>query len=184
MTYTSEYPIISVTVDAVVFRNSIEDGGKCDVLVIRRKNEPFKDYIALPGGFLNPDETAERAAIRELNEETGVTGSQIRTMEALSTRSAPGRDPRGPVVSLPYCMVVPWYTKPKAGDDASEAFWLNVKEAVKADWAFDHAEIFGEAVKKFVKDFMLEDMMASPLTKQERIQRIRDRAAKLPKGPL
>ena len=59
---------IFVTVDAVVFR----EGGQQEILLIRRKNEPFKDCWALPGGFVDENEDLEAAAIRELEEETSV----------------------------------------------------------------------------------------------------------------
>jgi 8-oxo-dGTP diphosphatase len=154
MTYTSEFPIISVTVDAVVFRVSHVGPVQAEVLVIRRKNDPYKGFTALPGGFLNPDETAEQAALRELEEETGVSGA--RRIVALSTRSHPGRDPRGPVVSLPYAMSVPWATYPKAGDDASEAFWMPIDVAKKVTWAFDHKKIFDEAVSKHLRDLLID----------------------------
>lgn len=182
MTYTSEFPIINVTVDAVVVRVSNIGHVQAEVLVIRRKNEPYKGKIALPGGFLNPDETAEQAALRELKEETGVVGAD--KIAALSTRSHPGRDPRGPVVTLPYFMTVPWATYPVAGDDASEAFWMPLAEAKQTDWAFDHKDIFTEAVQKHVKSLLADAIFGDYVSKEERIQSIRDRAATLPDGPL
>lgn len=144
--FTSEYPIINVTVDVVALRSLFKEQ-RTDVLVIRRKDEPFKDSLALPGGFLNVDETAEAGALRELSEETGVQPGWVRSMSALPVRSQPGRDPRGPTISLPYVITVPANTEPVAGDDASEAFWMPLKEAARAEWAFDHGEILGSAIQ-------------------------------------
>ena len=144
--FTSEYPIINVTVDVVALRTFFEDQ-RTDVLVIRRKDDPFKGALALPGGFLNVDETAETGALRELREETGVQPGWVRSMSALPVRSEPGRDPRGPTISLPYVLTVPTNTEPVAGDDASEAFWMPLKEAALSEWAFDHGKILGTAVE-------------------------------------
>ena len=144
--FTSEYPIINVTVDVVAVRTLFENE-RADVLVIRRKEDPYAGALALPGGFLNIDETAEQGALRELREETGVTGPFIRSMAPLPVRTEPGRDPRGPTISLPYVITVPASTEPVAGDDASEAFWMPLTEAAHNEWAFDHGKILATAVE-------------------------------------
>lgn len=72
--YTYKYPHPSVTTDCVIFGF---DGTKLQMLLIERGIEPYKGRWAFPGGFLHPDETAEEGALRELQEETGLTGAYI-----------------------------------------------------------------------------------------------------------
>ena len=76
MSYTYEYPHFAVTVDNVIF--NLKDPNNPKVLLITRKNEPFKGKLALPGGFLDPeDRSAMSAAIRELKEETNLSMSYM-----------------------------------------------------------------------------------------------------------
>src|SRR5438552_2695628 len=90
MSYTYQYPRPALTVDCILFGF---DGGELKVLLIERTNEPFKQFWALPGGFLDEeDPTIEHAAKRELEEETGLTNV---FMEQLYTFGDIGRDPRG-----------------------------------------------------------------------------------------
>jgi 8-oxo-dGTP diphosphatase len=112
------------------------------VLLIRRKNEPFKGAYALPGGFVDIGETTEAACRREVLEETGVAVGELRLVGVYSD---PSRDPRGHTVSIAYTTLLPRAPSPKAGSDAEEAKWI-------ADWrqlelAFDHAEIIADADK-------------------------------------
>ena len=88
MAYTYEYPRPSVTADCVVITK--EDTPQ--VLLIQRGFEPFKGCWAIPGGFMNMDETTEQCAIRELEEETGLKISDVRQIGAFSKVD---RDPRG-----------------------------------------------------------------------------------------
>ncbi|MBO7636242.1 MAG: NUDIX hydrolase, partial [Paludibacteraceae bacterium] len=74
MSYTYKYPHPAVTTDCVIFSF---DGNDLKVLLIERGNEPYKGYWAFPGGFLNMDENAEQGALRELQEETGLTPNYI-----------------------------------------------------------------------------------------------------------
>jgi len=123
----------SVTVDCVVFDD-------CDrLLLIRRRNAPFAGQFALPGGFIDPGETTEDAARRELREETGL---ETRELRLAGVYSKPGRDPRGWTVSIAY-LVTTDGAVPKAGDDAAEVEF-------RADWrdldlAFDHNVIVRDA---------------------------------------
>src|ERR1700737_4987912 len=93
--YTYDYPRPAVTVDVVIVTRE----GRPRVLLIRRKNEPFRGMWAIPGGFVDMDESLEDAARRELREETGV---RARRLEQLHTFGGPGRDPRGRVISVAY----------------------------------------------------------------------------------
>lgn len=123
MPYTYEYPRPAVTADVVLFTLRAQD---LAVLLIRRGKAPFKGAWALPGGFVDKNEALERAASRELQEETGVTGVGL---EQLATFGDPGRDPRGHTVSVAYFSFVAAETHPLApGDDAADAAWLSLAE--------------------------------------------------------
>ena len=112
------------------------------VLLIRRGNEPFSGAYALPGGFIDPGEKAEDACRRELLEETGLEAGKL---ELLGVYSEPGRDPRGPVVSVAY-VTDEIAGELRGGDDAADAEWV-------IDWrdrelAFDHAQIVADAFER------------------------------------
>lgn len=112
------------------------------VLLIRRKNEPFKGAYALPGGFVDIGETMEVACRREVLEETGLEVSEL---TLVGVYSDPSRDPRGHTVSIAYTTLLPQAPRPKAGSDAEAAEWV-------ADWrkrklAFDHAQLIADAEK-------------------------------------
>ena len=81
MSYTYEYPHPSVTVDLVIFTIANND---LQVLLIRRAGEPFKNRWALPGGFIEIDESLEKAAARELKEEAGVTSVYLEQLDRKS----------------------------------------------------------------------------------------------------
>ena len=132
---------ILVAVDLVIRRGT-------EILFIERANAPFKGRVALPGGFVDPDETVEMAAIRELKEETGV---EITKPKLIGVWSNPHRDPRGRVISVAYFCEVPEGTESICGDDARKTMWLTPDEAWKDDIAFDHRSILLTAINKFVK---------------------------------
>ena len=107
------------------------------ILLVQRKNDPFKGQWAIPGGFVNDEEELEAAAIRELHEETGM---QLPAMKQLHTFGKVGRDPRFRTVSVTYYAFVDAKGhKVKGGDDAADAQWVNVKDI--ATLAFDHKEV-------------------------------------------
>jgi 8-oxo-dGTP diphosphatase len=126
----------SVAADALIVR---EVKGKKQILLVLRANEPYKGMWALPGGFLEYDESGEEAVLREVEEETGLKGSKavLRTV-----RSRPGRDPRGHVISLVYSVNIKGDPEPKGGDDATMAKWFELSSL--PDLAFDHADIIDE----------------------------------------
>ena len=112
------------------------------VLLIRRKNEPFKGAYALPGGFVDIGETVEAACRREVLEEAGVVVGEL---HLVGVYSDPRRDPRGHTVSIAFMTLLPRAPSPKAGSDADAAEW--VKGWRNVDLAFDHAEIIADAEK-------------------------------------
>jgi 8-oxo-dGTP diphosphatase len=140
--YRYEHPRPAVTVDIVLFRQT---AGATQVLLIKRAGDPYRGYFALPGGFLDSRETLEQAALRELQEETGLTGIpliQIHTFSGLD------RDPRGWVISTAFSAVIvdPIAQQVHAGSDAEEANWFDIQEL--PDLAFDHQLIIQTAASK------------------------------------
>lgn len=116
-----DYENPSVTVDMLIFGiNQTKD--KLKVLLIQRKDHPFIDCWAFPGGFINIDESAYTAACRELKEETGLEDVY---MEQLYTFSQPNRDPRTRVIDIAYMALLP-ETTVTAGDDAKDAAWFDI----------------------------------------------------------
>lgn len=147
MPYTYKYPHPAVTTDCVILTFH---EGKLKVLLIRRGIEPYKGCWALPGGFLRIDESAEEGALRELREETGVTGCSIRQFH---TFSAPGRDPRERVITIAFYALMKWQQATGA-DDAEFADWIPVDTLPKL--AFDHEDIIRMALDTIRKDIFFE----------------------------
>jgi 8-oxo-dGTP diphosphatase len=115
------------------------------VLLIRRAWDPHAGQWALPGGHVDPGETFEQAARRELDEKTGITAP--RTLFELGIWDQPDRDPRGRVISVPYFGVLEDLAEPAAADDATAAEWWPVGVALdELPLAFDHAEILSAAL--------------------------------------
>ena len=140
MPYTYEYPRPSVSVDVIVF--GLDESQKLKLLLIQRANNPYKNYWALPGGFVDMDEDLEDAALRELEEETGVKDLFI---EQLYTFGTPNRDPRGRVISVAYYALVNLSEhKVMASSDANNADWFEIDQLPKL--AFDHERIFKMAI--------------------------------------
>lgn len=136
--YQYEYWRPAVAADNVVYRF---DGKGLQVLLVKRGNDPYKGMWALPGGFMQEDETLKEAALRELKEETGIVP---RYTEELCSCSGVNRDPRDRVISVVYYSFV-HDCEAQAGDDAAEAEWFNIYEL--PELAFDHAEVMQKAVE-------------------------------------
>lgn len=147
---------VAVTVDVVALTVR---GDRLEVLLVRRGEEPFRGCWALPGGFVRDGEDLAAAAARGLAEEAGVDGLAAH-LEQLATYGAPGRDPRGRVVSVAYLAFAPAWQRhirgPRPGGrpeaDAVDARWFPVAdlEPPRADrrLAFDHGGILADGIER------------------------------------
>ncbi|MCB0572508.1 MAG: NUDIX hydrolase [Phaeodactylibacter sp.] len=142
MPYTYEYPRPALTVDCVIF--GLEESSKLKVLLIQRAHDPFMGQWALPGGFVDMEEGLEEAALRELEEETGVRDVFI---EQLYTFGDTERDPRGRVVSVAYFALVNLEKHPvNADSDAKRVEWFQIDQLPRL--AFDHEKILQVAIAR------------------------------------
>ncbi len=130
-----KFRVRPAVVDAVVFN------GRNEVVLIKRGNEPFKGWWAVPGGYVDFDETCEQAAVREVKEETGL---DVKVKRFLGVYSDPKRDVRQTIASVFICEAVGG--KLKGGDDAVEAKWFSVFQLPQL--GFDHPTIIRDALKK------------------------------------
>lgn len=126
-----ETPLLAV--DAIIrFNND-------SIILIRRKNPPFKGQFALPGGFVDIGETVENACIREAKEETNIN---VKILKNIGVFSHPKRDPRGHVVSIAFlCEPITSNEEPKAKDDAAALEIIPLSKVSSLKLAFDHLEI-------------------------------------------
>ncbi len=124
----------ALTVDGIL----MEDG---KILLIKRKNPPFRGKYALPGGFVEYGESTESAVVREIQEETGLKTEVVRL---IGVYSDPERDPRGHTVTVAY-EVKRIGGELRGGDDASEAEFFEIEKL--PELAFDHERIINDAVK-------------------------------------
>lgn len=138
--FVYEYPRPAMTVDAACFYKPVN--GQIEVLLIKRGDNPYKGHWALPGGFMEINETSDEAIKRELLEEVGL---QVTDVVPCGVYDDVYRDTRSRVVTRSF--IVLFCQKPKvvAGDDASEAEWKTVDEAKKLVLAFDHNKILKDA---------------------------------------
>ncbi|MFI8534290.1 NUDIX hydrolase [Streptomyces aquilus] len=134
------YEPFAVTVDLAVLTLR---AGALHVLLVERGQEPYAGRLALPGGFVQPAESAETAARRELAEETGLFDVSGLHLEQLRTYSEPDRDPRMRVVSVAFAALLPDAPEPHGGSDAADARWVPYDTA--RPLAFDHDRILADA---------------------------------------
>lgn len=145
--YIYEYPRPAMTTDCVVVGF---DGSQLKILLIERGIEPYKGMWALPGGFIQENETAEDCATRELKEETGL---QVTTLKQLQLFSTVDRDPRGRVITMAFYALVR-SQKVLGGDDAAKAQWFDIDKLPSL--AFDHQEIITVAMQQLKRDIHFE----------------------------
>ena len=123
----------ALTVDAVIVKNK-------KILLIKRKQEPYRGQYALPGGFVEYGETVEAALQREVIEETGLV---VKINSLVGVYSDPDRDPRGHVVSVAFAADIVGGTL-TAGSDASDAMLWDIADLPPL--AFDHAQIISDSL--------------------------------------
>ena len=126
------------TVDTIIQNDS-------KILLVKRKKDPFKQKMVLPGGFINEGERVEDAAIREVKEETSL---DIEIDNILGVYSDPSRDPRGHVMSTVFIGKISDKSDkiaPIAGDDAASIKWVDLASIEEESFGFDH--------KKILKDY-------------------------------
>lgn len=146
--YKYNFPRPAVTTDTLVFR----EGKACiEILLIKRKHEPYKDFWALPGGFLEMEETPIEGALRELREETGLN---ITELKEIGTFGEINRDPRGRTITIAfYTFVDHVKDQVEANSDAAELSWFSVKNI--PDLAFDHKIILDKGKLKLKSHVLL-----------------------------
>ena len=140
----STFAPFAVTVDVVLL--TVREG-VLSVLLVERETHPFRGRLALPGGFVQPDEDLEAAAVRRLEAETGVRRSAAH-MEQLGAFGDPRRDPRMRVVSVPYLVFAPDLPAPTPGAGASWVAWVPVRAVEPERLAFDHAQVLASGVER------------------------------------
>lgn len=152
--YTYKYPHPSVTTDCVIFGY---DGKVLSILLVERGNDPYKGCWALPGGFMEIDETVEECARRELLEETHLNLPKANHFEQFHTFSKVDRDPRERILSVAFfALVKPEDFEVAGGDDAAQARWFNQNELPRL--AFDHSEII-----RLAKERLRERVRTHPI---------------------
>jgi 8-oxo-dGTP diphosphatase len=144
MAYTYEYPRPALAADSIVF---LKQQNETKVLLIQRKNEPYKSFWAFPGGFVEMDEEIADAAKRELEEETGLKNIDLQEFKTIGTV---GRDPRGRTISVFYVgFATAENYQVTAQDDAENVKWFSINEL--PNLAFDHNELMKLAIEKYLK---------------------------------
>ena len=137
----SKYKTPSLTADIFIFDDDF------NFILIKRLNDPYKDFWALPGGFVEYGESVETAAIREAKEETSI---DVELIDLVNVYSKPDRDPRGHTVTVAYLAKGDLSVK-KADSDAKEIGNFSYAEIEEIDIAFDHRQIINDCLKKAKK---------------------------------
>ena len=125
------------TVDTIIQRDS-------RILLVKRKNDPFKGYLVLPGGFVNEGERVEDAAKREVKEETSLN---IELLDILGVYSDPTRDPRGHMMSTVFIAKISSHNDKVdavAQDDAAAIEWISLEVIDIRNVGFDHKRIISD----------------------------------------
>lgn len=141
MNYTYDYPRPMVCTDIILIKT---ENNQDYILLIERRNDPYKNLWALPGGFVDENESLENAAKRELQEETMVDNIELEQFKSYGNL---GRDPRGHTISVIFHAKVSNNIKVKAGDDAKNAGWFPLNKL--PELAFDHNKIIREFTEHY-----------------------------------
>jgi 8-oxo-dGTP diphosphatase len=144
------FPPFAVTVDVVLL--TVREA-RLQVLLVERATHPFRGGLALPGGFVRPDEDLDAAAVRRLSQETGVRGGpgavdSTAHVEQLGAFGAPDRDPRMRVVSVSYLVFAPDVPPPRPGPSTRSVGWVPVADVDAPRLAFDHAQVLAAGVER------------------------------------
>ena len=134
----TKYKIPSLTTDIFIFDDEF------NFILIKRKNDPYKDYWALPGGFVEYGESVETAAIREAKEETSI---DVELKDLVNVYSKPDRDPRGHTVTIVFTAKGDFSDR-KADDDASDIGIFSLEKLDEINIAFDHEQIIKDCLNK------------------------------------
>jgi 8-oxo-dGTP diphosphatase len=137
----ADYKIPSLTADIFIFNEDL------DFILIKRKNNPYKDCWALPGGFVEYGESVETAAVREAKEETSI---DVELIDLVNVYSEPDRDPRGHTVTVAYTAKGDFNAK-KADSDAKDIGIFSQDDLGQLEIAFDHRKIITDCIKKAEK---------------------------------
>lgn len=134
----SEYKIPSVTADIFIFDDNL------NFILIKRRNNPFKNQWAIPGGFVEYGESVENAAIREAKEETSI---DVELIDLVGVYSEPDRDPRGHTITVAY-IARGNLNDMKADSDAKEIDIFSPEKLDEIELAFDHDKIIKDCLNK------------------------------------
>ena len=134
----TKYKIPSLTTDIFIFDDEF------NFILIKRKNDPYKDCWALPGGFVEYGERVETAAIREAKEETNI---DVELKDLVNVYSNPDRDPRGHTITIAFTAKGD-FTSRKADSDASDINIFSPEELGNINLAFDHEQIIKDCLNK------------------------------------
>ena len=137
----ADYKIPSLTADIFIFDDNF------NFILIKRKNNPYKDCWALPGGFVEYGESVESAAIREAKEETSI---DVELIDLVNVYSKPDRDPRGHTVTVAYTAKGDFTTK-NADSDAKDIGIFSYDDLKDLEIAFDHRKIIDDCINKAKK---------------------------------
>ena len=138
-----KYKIPSITTDIFIFDENL------NFILIKRKNDPYKDYWALPGGFVEYGESVETAAVREAKEETSI---DVELKDLVNVYSEPDRDPRGHTITIAYTAKGNMNNM-KADSDAKEIGVFSQEKLKEIKIAFDHENIIKECLNKAKSSF-------------------------------
>ncbi|KAA0547826.1 NUDIX hydrolase [Bacillus sp. BGMRC 2118] len=156
--YTSDIAVFTIVAEKI--ENYKPPKMQLKLMLIKRSEQNSEGHVnieagkwALPGGFVQENESAYEAAKRELEEETGVKGIHIKHF---GMYDKPGRDPRGWIISNGHYAIVPdrSLTSREANDDAAEVSLFSIEEVYKLDLAFDHREVIEDAVEMITNDLL------------------------------